>query len=53
MENDRETISESFARQEVFHAMKRKGRGKDQVISNLKLQIANCRFFKFNLKSQI
>jgi hypothetical protein len=41
MENDRKTISESFARQKVFHAMKRRGRSKDQVISNLKLQIAD------------
>jgi hypothetical protein len=53
MENDRETISESFARQEVFHAMKRKGRGKDQVISNLKLQIEDFSNSILNLKSEI
>jgi len=41
MENDRKTIRESFARQKVFHAMKRRGKGKDQVISDFKLQIAD------------
>jgi len=41
MENDRKTISEPFAKQKVFHAMKRRGKGEDDVISDLRLQIAD------------
>lgn len=31
MEKDRKAISEFFARKKVFHTMKRRGRGRDQV----------------------
>jgi len=45
MENERKKISEPFARQKVFHAMERRGRGKDQVISDFKLHLAAGRIF--------
>jgi len=41
MEKDGKTISEFFAREKVFYAMKRRGKGKDQVISDFKSEIAD------------